>query len=101
MLSLVDLAGRASIQESFLAIQVEEATAIAVGVAQNTTAAKASTTEEATTAKEGSHRDGDTQENEKQDRVAAEDAQTLVFDRLLAGMQLPTRPSMPLDISYA
>lgn len=56
MLSLVDLSGRASVQESLLPIQVEEATtSTTVRVAQNTTTTNTSATQEASTAKDRGH----------------------------------------------
>ena len=70
-ISLVDFSCRSSVQNSFLAIQVEETTV--VSVTDDTTAAKSSATEEASAAEYSSNNNSETQENEKENGVAAEE----------------------------
>jgi hypothetical protein len=68
--SLVDFVGRASIEETLLAVQVEEATVV-VGVAND--AAARSTTSKASTPENGGHGNNGTQDNEEENRVTAEE----------------------------
>jgi hypothetical protein len=67
--SLVDFVGRASIEETLLAVQVEEATVV-VGVPND--AATRSTTSKASTPENGGHSNNGTQDNEE-DRVTAKE----------------------------
>lgn len=71
--SLVDFVGRASIQETLLAVKVKEATVVVVvgGVANNTAAR--STTSKPSTSEDGSHRNHGTQDDEKEDGMGAEE----------------------------
>lgn len=69
--SLVDFVGRASIQETLLAVKVEEATVVAGGVADNTAAR--STTSKTSTSEDGGHSNHGTQNDEKEDGMAAEE----------------------------
>jgi hypothetical protein len=69
--SLVDFVGRASVQETLLAVKVKEATVVVGGVANNTAAR--STTSKASTSEYGGHSNHGTQDDEKEDGMAAEE----------------------------
>lgn len=69
--SLVDFSCRSSVQNTLLAIEVEEPAAI--GVANNASAGKSGTTQEAPATKDGSNSHRETQQDEKENRVAAEE----------------------------
>lgn len=83
MLSLVDLSGRTSVQESLLPIQVEETTtSTTVRVAQNAATTKTSATQEASTAENCGHSHRQAQENEEENRVAAEEGSRIEEESL-------------------
>lgn len=69
--SLVDFSGRAPVQQSLLAIQVEEASAVS-SVAQNATAAN-TTAQQSSTTEDGGHGHGQTQKDEEKNRVSVEE----------------------------
>ena len=71
--SLVDLSGRSSVQDTFLAIQVEETTATTIGVADNATTAKSGAAKETSTTEDSGNSHRQTQQNEKENWVAAKE----------------------------
>lgn len=70
--SLVDFSGRSSVQNTLLAIQMEETTAV-IGVTDNATTAKSGAAQESSTTENGGNSHRQTQQNEKENRVTAKE----------------------------
>lgn len=72
--SLVDFSRRSSVQDTFLAIQMEETTTTTtISVADNTTTAKSGAAQEASTTENGGNSHRQPQQNEEENRVATKE----------------------------